>query len=72
MYGRKFNGDDSTDVVCRRAPLSEHKRFILLCFGDVKRNSPMYLRWGKMISLVDEPHVHARDMDVINKFIYKD
>ena len=72
MYGRKFNGDHSTDVVHRRAPLSEHKRFILLYFGDVKRNSPMYLRQGKMISLVDEPHVHARDMDVINKFIYKD
>ena len=41
-------------------------------FGDVKRNSPMYLRRGKMISLVDEPHVHTRYMDVINKFIYKD
>ena len=21
---------------------------------------------------MDEPHVHTRDMDVINKFIYKD
>ena len=50
VYGRKFTGNHSTDVVRRRAPLSEHKRFILLCFGDVKRNSPMYLRRGKMIS----------------------
>ena len=72
MYGRKFNGGNYTDVVRRRAPLSEHKRFVLPCFGDVKRNSPIYLRRGKMISLVDEPHVHTRYMDVINKFIYKD
>ena len=50
VYGQKFTGNHSNDVVCRQAPLSEYKRFILLCFGDVKRNSPMYLRRGKMIS----------------------
>ena len=44
----------------------------LPCFGDVKRNSPIYSRRGEMITLVDEPHVHIRHMDVINKFIYKD
>ena len=72
MYGRKFNGGNSIDVVCRRAPLSEHKRFILPCFGDVKRNSPIYSRRGEMIPLVEEPHVHIIQMDGINKFIYKD
>ena len=72
MYGRKFDGNHSTDVVRRRAPLSEHKIFIPLCFGDVRRNSPIYLKLGKMISLVDEPNVHAKYMDVINKFICKD
>ena len=46
-------------------------KVILLYFGDVKRNSPIYSRWGEMIPLVDEPHVHIIPMDGINKFIYK-
>ena len=46
-------------------------KVILLCFGDVKRNSPIYSRRGEMIPLVDEPHVHIIPMDGINKFIYK-
>ena len=50
VHRRKFTGNHFAGVVRRRAPLSEHKGFILLCFGDVKRNSPIYLRRGKMIS----------------------
>ena len=28
----------------------EHEGFVLLYFGDVRRNSPIYSRQGKMIS----------------------
>ena len=36
-------------------------------FGDVKRNSPIYSRRGKMIFEVDETHGHRIDMDSVNK-----
>ena len=43
------------------------KGFNLLYFGDVIRNSPMYLRRDKLISEVDELHSRKNGMDNVNK-----